>query len=61
LWSTFNILTREHFYHVGGSEKNRNPMIEAVVTNYNTSIYENQKQVSHDQLTLFEKQWTYSA
>ena len=34
LWSAFNILKREHFYHVGGSEKNRNPMIEAIVTNY---------------------------
>lgn len=33
LWGQFNILTREHFYHVGGYEKNRNPMIEAIVTN----------------------------
>jgi len=34
LWHKFHILTREHFYHVGGSEKNRNPMIEAVLANY---------------------------
>jgi DNA adenine methylase len=34
LWSNFNILTREHFYHVGGSENNRSPMVEAIVTNY---------------------------
>jgi DNA adenine methylase len=27
-------LTREHFYHVGGSEDNRNPMIEALVTSF---------------------------
>jgi DNA adenine methylase len=33
LWKRFNILTREHFYHVGASESNRNPMIEALVTN----------------------------
>jgi len=33
LWRTYNIYTREHFYHVGGKEKNRNPMIEAIVTN----------------------------
>ncbi len=39
LWSKFNILTREHFYHVGGSEKNRNPMIEAIVTNYSTMVF----------------------
>lgn len=29
-WNKFNIYTREHFYHVGGSENNRNPMIEAI-------------------------------
>ena len=33
--SRFTILTREHFYHVGASEKNRNPMLEAIVLNYN--------------------------
>ncbi len=37
-WNCFNILTREHFYHVGGSEKNRNPMIEAIVINYDVKI-----------------------
>lgn len=31
----FTILTREHFYHVGASEKNRNSMTEAIVLNYN--------------------------
>src|SRR5581483_3204817 len=30
----FTIMTREHFYHVGASEKNRNPMLEAIVLNY---------------------------
>jgi DNA adenine methylase len=60
LWNQFNILTREHFYHVGGSEKNRNPMIEAIVTNYDTSIYENQEQESQEQLMLLEERATYS-
>ncbi len=31
----FTVLTREHFYHVGASEKNRNPMLEAIILNYN--------------------------
>ena len=35
LWSEHSVLTREHFYHVGGKEKNRNPVIEALVTNFN--------------------------
>ena len=34
LWSEYNILTREHFYHIGAKEDNRNPMLEALVMNY---------------------------
>jgi len=34
LWNKYNVMTREHFYHVGGSENNRNPMIEALITNF---------------------------
>lgn len=34
LWGDFYVLTREHFYHVGGNETNRNPMVEAIVANY---------------------------
>lgn len=34
LWSNFYILTREHFYHIGGREENRNPVVEALVTNF---------------------------
>jgi DNA adenine methylase len=37
LWSKFNILTREHFYHVGGKEENRNPVVEALVVNFPAS------------------------
>ena len=34
LWSAYNILTWEHFYHIGAKEDNRNPMLEALVMNY---------------------------
>lgn len=34
IWSECQIVTREHFYHVGAKEKNRKPMIEALLTNY---------------------------
>ena len=37
LWGKHNIITREHFYHVGGKEKNRNPVIEALVINFTAS------------------------
>ena len=34
LWSKHKILTRDHFYHIGGKEENRNPVVEALVTNF---------------------------
>ena len=45
LWAHFSILTREHFYHVGGKEENRNPMIEALVTNF-TALHR-EREVAH--------------
>ena len=43
LWSEYNILTREHFYHVGAKERNRNAMLEALVTNFETVAIEPSK------------------
>jgi len=40
LWREYNISTREHFYHVGGALKNRNHMVEALVTNYAIPVIE---------------------
>ena len=37
LWNQFNIQRHEHFYHVGAREKNRNPMTEAIVSNFSTT------------------------
>ena len=60
LWSEFPILTRDHFYHVGGKETNRNPMVEALITNYNAKPIEYiQERV--EQLTLFERMAEYKA
>ena len=36
-WSNFNVVQKEHFYHLGASEKNRNKMIEALIFNYKKS------------------------
>lgn len=58
-WTGYNILTREHFYHVGAKEDNRNPMLEALVTNFSAS-YEEKKFPRVAQLTLFEKKATYN-
>lgn len=58
LWKKYNILTREHFYHVGGKESNRNPMVEAIITNYGVSVCE-KKTENHEQLTLLEQSAKY--
>lgn len=49
----YTVLTREHFYHVGASEENRNAMLEAIVLNYNP--YQPIEIEMEKQLTLFEK------
>jgi len=60
LWSAHRILTREHFYHVGGKEENRNPVIEALITNFHAISTERRKQ-SETQCMLFEPAAIYGA
>ncbi len=44
----FHVSTREHFYHVGASEENRNPMLEAIVSNYTPGNHERSQLVLLD-------------
>ncbi len=53
LWSEHSVLTREHFYHVGGKEENRNPVMEALVTNFIATSTERRKE-SQAQYMLLE-------
>ncbi|MDR2092582.1 MAG: Dam family site-specific DNA-(adenine-N6)-methyltransferase [Azoarcus sp.] len=46
LWSAYHVLTREHFYHVGGKEENRNPVVEALVTNFITTTIQRHEETS---------------
>lgn len=52
LWSDFNHITREHFYHVGAKETNRNPMLEALVTNF-VPVSRSQSEPDYRQIGLF--------
>jgi DNA adenine methylase len=54
LWSQYHILTRAHFYHVGGKEDNRNPMLEALITNFETLYEEPSNKPQCEQLSLLE-------
>jgi len=38
LWSRFNIVTRDHFYHSGGKLENRRTVVEALVFNFTAHI-----------------------
>lgn len=59
LWSDFTIRNSQHFYHVGAKEKNRNPMTEALVSNYSvTNQYPTLETMQ--QLKLLETQANYS-
>ena len=59
LWSQFTLRTKEHFYHVGPRENNRNPMLEALVTNYSLANPQKYQQVRQEQLKLLEQPQTY--
>ena len=51
MWSGFTISTQEHFYHVGAHERNRKPVLEAVVTNYRPTNIDSAAQPA-EQLSL---------
>lgn len=55
LWSRFNILTQEHFYHVGAKETNRKPMLEALVTNFAPKHPDQDSSEQPEQLMLPER------
>ena len=61
LWSEFMVSTHEHFYHVGARERNRKPMLEALVTNYGPTITNLVPQQSKEQLMLLEQASRYTA
>lgn len=39
-WKNFNIVTKDHFYHNGGSIENRRTVVEALVCNFNIDHFE---------------------
>lgn len=50
-WDRFNITTKDHFYHNGGSIENRHSVVEALVFNFD--LHEKQEVSSVCQLELF--------
>lgn len=54
VWNDCQIITQEHFYHLGAKEKNRNPIVEALLTNYIPTGTQNQLLPEEGQLSLFD-------
>lgn len=50
-WDRFNITTKDHFYHNGGSIENRHSVVEALVFNFD--LHEKQEIKTIRQLELF--------
>lgn len=50
-WDRFNITTKDHFYHNGGSIENRHSVVEALVFNFD--LHEKQQIKEVKQLELF--------
>ena len=56
-WSDFHLLTKEHFYHVGALEENRNAVLEALIMNYPPPAPQVERMTV--QLALFEQRDAY--
>lgn len=52
IWGFCNKINVQHYYHVGAKESNRNPMVEALLTNYKTDNKQNSKEETEDYLQL---------
>jgi DNA adenine methylase len=52
LWSEFHIVTKEHFYHIGAHEANRNSMLEALIMNFPPTCWEIKKNDSMQPLVF---------
>lgn len=53
-WNKFNIITKDHFYHNGGSINNRRSMVEALICNFDISDIDkhNHTQVKKETIQL---------
>ncbi len=59
-WSHFNIITKDHFYHNGGSIENRRTIVEALVCNFDISGFDSHNQGLKEKikLTQLELEWS---
>jgi DNA adenine methylase len=65
VWKDCNVATKEHFYHVGGKETNRNAVYEALLSNVklkdSISNLEMKSRIKNDKSQLTSKPKTYAS
>ena len=61
LWFECHVLTKEHFYHIGAKEENRNPMLEALVMNFIPKDLHEEPIERAEQLLLLENLAAYQS
>jgi DNA adenine methylase len=63
LWGTFNVVTRDHFYHSGGKLENRRSVVEALVFNFPANIQKHNHGIEPkpEQMILLEERAKYIA
>lgn len=54
IWSDCQKLTKGHYYHIGAKEANRNPIVEALLTNYSDTNQHEPQFSSNTQICLFD-------
>lgn len=61
LWSRFNVVTRDHFYHSGGKLENRRAIVEALVFNFPANVREHNHGLEPrpEQMVLLEQRADY--
>lgn len=53
-WSKFNFITRDHFYHSGAKESNRNPMVETLVFNFESNLTKHNHDIKNKPATAYQ-------
>lgn len=54
IWCGCHKTMMEHYYHVGAKEENRNPVTEALLTNYTVTGKQKRLPIENEQLTMFD-------
>ena len=53
-WNSFNVMTKDHFYHNGGKADNRHSIVEALVYNFDLAVEPISIAESQKSLSLFD-------